>query len=138
MAPAPESRYFHNAIVTIVRQQGDAFIRLNWTAVSPQPEELRAAYEHALRALQHFGLHKLLSDHTQRQPMPAAVSIWVAEDWIPRAVREVGYSHCAVVENATPLGRLAAQSIGAQLPQGLLVFKYFSTPAEAAAWLNAQ
>ncbi|MCC3157557.1 hypothetical protein LJ737_09920 [Hymenobacter sp. 15J16-1T3B] len=134
----PVSRYYHNPAAVISHPLGTDYLHLAWSATKTSPDELRAVYEQALRALQHFGLHKVLSDHTQRPPLPADVSEWVAQEWIPRAVQEAGYSHCAVVENHAPLGRLAAQSIGAQLPTGLLTFRYFATLPEAAAWLQAQ
>lgn len=134
----PTSRYYHNPAAAISLPVGADYIYIAWTPAKTTPAELRAVYEQALRALQHFGLRKLLSDHAQRPPMPADISTWVAQDWIPRAVREAGYSHCAVVDNAAPLGRLAAQSIGAQLAPGLLTFRYFGLPQEAAAWLREQ
>lgn len=134
----PTSRYYHNPAAVISFPLDADYLHLAWSATKATPDELRAVYEQALRALQHFGLHKLLSEHAQRPPMPAEVSTWVAQNWIPRAVHEAGYSHCAVVENAAPLGRLAAQSIGAQLPAGLITFRYFATTQEAAAWLRQQ
>lgn len=135
---ASSARYYHNAAAVISVPSGSDYLHLSWSATSTRPEELRAVYEHTLRALQQFGLRKLLSDHSQRPPLPATISTWLVQEWIPRAIREAGYSHCAIVENAAPLGRLAAQSIGAQLPAGQLAFRYFSAPAEAAAWLQAQ
>ncbi|RAK65072.1 hypothetical protein [Hymenobacter edaphi] len=134
----PVSRYYHNAAAVISHPLSSDYLHLGWSAARTSPDELRAVYEQTLRALQHFGLHKLLSDHSQRPPLPADIGTWMVQEWIPRAVREAGYSHCAVVENHAPLGRLAAQSIGAQLPPGLLTFRYFGTVAEAAAWLSAQ
>lgn len=134
----PASRYYHNPAAVISLPLGADYLYLVWSTTKTSPDELRAVYEQTLRALQHFGLRKILSDHAQRPPMPTEVSNWVAQDWVPRAAREAGYSHCAVVENAAPLGRLAAQSIGAQLPTGLITFRYFGTPTEAATWLGAQ
>ncbi|RTQ46586.1 hypothetical protein EJV47_21805 [Hymenobacter gummosus] len=134
----PDACYFQNPAATINHVAGEDFLRLHWSAAKTSPDELRAVYQHTLRAFTHFGYRKLLSDHSQRPPMPSEVSTWLAEEWIPRAVREAGYSHCAVVDNSTPLGRLAAQAVGAQLPPGLLTFRYFPTLAEALGWLRTQ
>ncbi|OON69602.1 hypothetical protein [Hymenobacter sp. CRA2] len=137
-SPALFRPYFQNAAASISYAPNGNYLVLSWSAVKASPEELRAVYEQALRAMQQQGIRKVLSNHGARPPLPAAVSTWVAEEWIPQAVRETGYSHCAVVENQSALGRLVAQSIGAQLPGKLLTFRYFPTQAEAAAWLGAR
>ncbi|UOQ53139.1 STAS/SEC14 domain-containing protein [Hymenobacter cellulosivorans] len=128
------SIYFRNALCTI-SYDSQGYVLLVWADVVCQEQELHAIYEHTLQALRHHRTGKLLTDHRQRQPLPLSAQQWIAQHWIPKAMQEVGYSHCAILENQTPLGRLAARAVGdaVTLP---LDFRYFSTLEEASAWLS--
>ncbi|PJJ54875.1 SpoIIAA family protein [Hymenobacter chitinivorans] len=128
------SIYFHNALCTI-SYDSQGYILLVWANVACQEQELQAIYEHTLQALKHHRTGKLLTDHRLRQPLPLSAQHWIAQQWIPRAMQEAGYSHCAIVENQTPLGRLAARAVGDALTQPL-DFRYFNTLEAASAWLS--
>ncbi|UOQ72286.1 STAS/SEC14 domain-containing protein [Hymenobacter cellulosilyticus] len=128
------SIYFRNALCSI-SYDSQGFILLVWANVVCQDQELHSIYEHTLQALRHHGTGKLLTDHRLRQPLPLSAQQWIAQEWIPRAMREAGYSHCAILENQTPLGRLAARAVGDALSLPL-DFRYFSTLEEARAWLS--
>jgi hypothetical protein len=127
-------QYFRNAAAVISYEPG-GYIRLEWQPVASTTTELRAIYEHVLRAMQHHRAMALMTVHNQRPPMPPEVQTWLAEDWVPRATREVGYGRCAIVEAATPLSRLAARAVGANV-SGPLNYQYFDTEAAAEAWLR--
>ncbi|TGE14691.1 hypothetical protein [Hymenobacter elongatus] len=130
---ATSSIYFRNPLCTI-SYHAEGYLQLLWTAVATTGPELQALYEHTLQALRHHRTGKLLTDHRQRQPLPLSTQQWIAQEWIPRAVREASYSHCAIVENQTPLGRLAARAVGEAVAIPL-TFRFFSVPTEAVAWL---
>ena len=128
-------QYFHNAAATI-SYHAAGYVRLDWTSAATSPQELKAIYEHLLRAMKHFEASKVMTNHGQRLPMGQDVQKWLIEDWVPRAIAEVSYSCCAIVEAQTPLSRLAARTVGGNLGH-LLKCAYFATPEEAAVWLTA-
>ncbi|MCB2375994.1 STAS/SEC14 domain-containing protein [Hymenobacter sp. BT635] len=132
--PAPASSYFRNALCTI-SYHGAGYVQLAWTEAATNENELQALYAHALQALKHHRTGRLLTDHRRRQPLPLGAQQWIAQHWVPQAVREAGYSHCAIVENQTPLGRLAARAIGDEIAAPLK-FRFFSEMPEAVAWLT--
>jgi len=99
--------------------------------------ELKGIYEHLLRAMHHFNASSLMTIHNKRLPMPQDVQQWLVEEWIPRAIAEVNYGHCAIVEADSPLSRLAARTVGGNLPRRLS-YAYFATTEEASTWLAAK
>ena len=129
--------YFRNQAVTITYVSARvSYIRLQWHPVRMAAPELREVYEHVLKAMRYSSTTKLLSLHGQRPQLAAEILTWIGKDWIPRAIAQVGYDQCAVVEADQPLSRLAAQSIGNELGPTLR-FAYFPTEAAAHAWLTA-
>ncbi|GAA4362391.1 hypothetical protein GCM10023185_30280 [Hymenobacter saemangeumensis] len=125
--------YFSNAAASISYAAG-GYIRLDWQPTPATATELRAIYEHVLRAMLHHGASRLMTLHNNRPPMPQELQSWLATQWIPRAIQEVGYSHCAIVEASNPLSRLAARAVGSSLHLPL-AYGYFDSPQAAEAWL---
>jgi hypothetical protein len=125
--------YFRNPLCTISYHSA-GFVYLSWSGVPATEIELQALYGHTLQALKHHRTGRLLTDHRLRQPLPLGAQHWIAQQWVPQAVREANYSRCAIVENQTPLGRLAARAVGDELTTPLQ-FRYFDDFEEAAAWL---
>jgi hypothetical protein len=111
-----------------------AYVRIDWQQFAATPADLRGVYDHVLRAMLRHGLSRLMSIHNHRPPMPVEVQTWLTTVWIPRAMAEVSYGRCAIVEANTPLSRLAARAVGAELNVPL-TYRYFSNEADAAAWL---
>ena len=133
MNPSP-SQYFRNA-AAVISHEPAGYIRLEWQPQVSTGAELRAIYEHVLRALQHHRSTRLLTVHKQRPPMSGEMQTWLVQEWIPRAIREVSYSHCAIVEAEAPLSRLAARTVGSSVAVPLH-YRYFDTEAAAAGWLR--
>jgi hypothetical protein len=133
---APTRYFFHNAAATISYHPA-GYVQLDWQPTVVSSQELRAIYEHLLRAMKYFEVSSLMTIHNQRPPMPQDVQQWLVETWIPQAIAEVNYSRCAVVEAEKPLSRLAARTVGGSAP-GPLRHAYFATIEEAAAWLSAK
>ena len=134
-AVTPTLHYFSNPAAAISYAPA-GYVRIDWQPVAASAPELRAIYEHVLRAMEQHRAPALLSVHSQRPPMPPEVQTWLVQDWMPRAVAAVGYSRCAVVEAASPLSRLAARAVGADMGAALQ-FRYFDTPEAADAWLRS-
>ena len=128
--------YFRNAAAAIAHAPA-GYIRLEWQPAPATAEELRAIYEHVLRAMVRYRAPRLLSIHNDRPPLPLEVQTWLAADWHPRAVAQAGYERYASVEAASPVSRLAARAVGSSL-DGQLDYRYFASEAEAAAWLVAR
>ena len=132
----PSLHYFRNPAATISYMSA-GYIRLDWQPVAATAPELRAIYEQVLRAMRHHSATSLMTVHNQRPPMPPDVQSWLTQDWMPRAVAEVGYGLCAIVEAAQPLSRLAARSVGSAFA-GQLRYQYFDSETAADAWLRRE
>jgi hypothetical protein len=126
--------YFSNAAATISYAPA-GYVRLDWQPVLSTAAELRAIYEHVLRAMLHHRATALMTVHNRRPPIPAEVQAWLTDEWIPRAVATVAYGRCAIVQAELPLSRLAARSVGTS-QKTALDFRYFDTEATADAWLR--
>lgn len=131
----PALHYFRNAAATISYAPA-GYIRLDWQPVPATSAELRAIYEHVLRAMLHHRATTLLTLHNNRPPLPPDVQAWLTQDWMPRAVAEVGYGRCAIVEAEMPLSRLSAHPVGSNV-RGQINYQYFGTEAAADTWLRA-
>jgi hypothetical protein len=129
-----KSFYFQNPAITISHAAG--YLRLDWSEARTTEDELREAYQQVLLAMKHYSTGKTLSYHGQRPLIPLGVQNWLTQEWIPRAVREAGYTRCAVVESVNPLGRLASGAVARSVPSQL-DFRHFPTLAAADAWLRS-
>jgi hypothetical protein len=126
--------YFSNPAAAISYASA-GYIRLDWRPTAVTASELRAIYEHVLRAMLHHRATALMTVHNQRPPMPPDVQTWLTEEWIPRAVATVGYGRCAIVQAEMPLSRLAARSVGTS-QKTTLRYQYFDSEATADGWLR--
>lgn len=126
--------YFRNA-AAVISYAPAGYIHLDWQPVPATPAELRAIYEHVLQAMLRHRAGTLLTVHNNRPPLPPDVQTWLTQNWMPRAVREVGYGRCAIVEAEMPLSRLAAHSVGSGV-NGQINYQYFGTEEAAIAWLQ--
>lgn len=111
------------------------FVRLTWADAPIEPAALQSLYRHTLAALRHFSTGRLLTDQRLRAPLPEQQQQWIAEHWIPHAVADCGYSHCAIVENHDAAARLAARHVGSRVNVPL-AFAYFQSEDDARAWLH--
>jgi hypothetical protein len=88
------------------------FVQLTWTNQPIVREELTSLYAHTLSALRHHSTCMLLTDQRLRQPLPEEDQRWIAEKWIPQAVAECSYSHCAILESSSESHRVGARNVG--------------------------
>ncbi|GAB3638460.1 hypothetical protein GCM10027422_40500 [Hymenobacter arcticus] len=101
--------------------------------MAAEPGELRAIYEHVLRAMQRYHVTALLFVHGQPEEIPAATQRWLVAEWVPRAIREAGYERCALVETSHSSPG-APQAIGHQVA-GSMEYAFFDETAAAVSWL---
>ena len=132
---AQETLYFQNVAGKLFYHPL-GYVRLAWSAERLSLEAIKTYYEQVLALLMNTGSHKILSDHGQRVPLSGLAQQWLTEDWIPRAIRLARAAHCAIVEGADPMHRLATQSVVSAAPSGIL-FQRFSTVEAAEAWLKS-
>ncbi|WBA44103.1 hypothetical protein [Hymenobacter canadensis] len=123
-----------SAAIALVSCLRGGYVALKWHNVAATDEQLQAVYEQALLFMQSHRTPRLLSDHRVRPPLSLDLQQWLRDEWIPRAIREAGYSHCAIVESTSPLGRLAARAIGMAVTPTLTA-RHFETVEPAQAWL---
>jgi len=112
------------------------YIQLVWNSERILLSDLQVFYEQALALLDSTNSRKILSEHGQRQPLPAAAQYWLTHDWIPRAIKQVSVEYCAIVDGSDPMHRLSTQTVIMEAPTGF-VFKRFTTIAEAETWLDS-
>jgi hypothetical protein len=125
--------YFRNPAAEITYAE-TGYIRTDWRLLNASVNEVRGIYEHVLQAMRRYRTTSLLCVYAQRQPMPKEVQAWLLSDWIPRAVHDVGYHRCAVVEPHASAKQSAArvESLGAD---ELLEYGLFESVEEAEHWL---
>lgn len=128
-------QYYRNPLGSITYDPV-GFVQLTWSDALITPPELQSIYVHTLQALRHHAARKLLTDQRQRQPLPLEAQQWIVEHWIPRAVQECAYSHCAIVESQDAVSRQAARAVGQALGTSLPLFQYFAEEDLARLWLQ--
>ena len=111
-------------------------MRLAWAGERLPLEPIQVFYEQALSLLKSSGVRRILSDHGQRAPLIATAQEWLTTNWIPRVMDQARTHHCAVIEGANPMHRLALQSIVSTAPANFH-FKRFDNFTAADAWLRA-
>ncbi|MBC6613054.1 hypothetical protein H8B15_19180 [Hymenobacter sp. BT507] len=112
------------------------YVHLAWSAERITQAALETFYEQVLLLLLRTGSTKVLSEHGDRRPLTAEAQQWIATNWVPRAIAEVNFTYCAIVEGADPIHRLSTQSVISISP-AQLTYKRFSLMAEADAWLQS-
>ncbi|QKG58751.1 hypothetical protein GKZ68_20245 [Hymenobacter sp. BRD128] len=130
---AQEKLYFESPAGRLYYNKA-GHVRLAWAPERLSLATIEAFYEQTLALLSSTGSRRILSEHGQRAPLPAEAQQWIIANWIPRAMTQAGVRHCAIVEGANPMHRLATQSVISAAPAGF-VFKRFDAMPEAEAWL---
>lgn len=135
--PDAPSLYFHNALGRVLLHASAGYVRIEWQAAPMTSLELRAVYEHTLSLLRREGLTRVLTDHRDMPPYTAADRDWLTTQWVPRAVAEVGYRRCAIVQAHAVFNHLATKQMVQELSSGPLEIQYFAEAEPAMAWLLA-
>lgn len=130
--------YFHNALGKIFLDRLAGCVRIEWQTAPMISVDLRAVYEHTLHLLKREGLTKVLSDHRFMPPFTAADREWLTGNWIPRAIEQAKYSHCAIVQANIQANHVATQHMTSLVGGENFQVEHFTEPAQASAWLLAQ
>lgn len=129
--------YFENPAGRLLEDPA-GFLRADWSNKMRGPEDTRALFTHMTRALRRHGWNKILVDQVGMRPFSPQEQRWVAQDWLPRAVREGGYRYGAVLVSHDVITRLATAYITTQV-QGLpLTYRSFDEESPAVRWLLQQ
>lgn len=138
LAATAPTLYFNNALGRVYLYAPD-YVRIDWQNAPMPRMDLRAVYEHTLHLLKRSGLRKVLSDHRLMPSYTREDRDWLLSDWVPRAVEEAGYSHCAVVQAQGVFDYQTTQYLAAEVSQRTtLVVEYFDQLAPAQTWLLSQ
>ncbi|GAA4007666.1 hypothetical protein GCM10022408_19600 [Hymenobacter fastidiosus] len=133
--PTNASLYFHNELASVL-ENADGYAHIDWNPVPVHSPALRAVAEQVLRLLSTAGFTKILSDHQLLSPLLLPDQRWLTEEWVPRAVVEVGLRHCAIVKDYD----LIAHSNAAQIVQHLSAYpvtlRFFEEQSLATHWLH--
>lgn len=131
--PVHESLYFHNSLASII-EHSLGYVRIEWHPTLVRTSELREAYEQVLLLLKESGITRVLSDHQLLAAIMPDDQCWLTNEWVPRAVQEVGYSHCAIVQAYDTISHLVTLRITNALVEPLTV-GYFDDEKTAEGWL---
>ncbi|WP_223651296.1 hypothetical protein [Hymenobacter psoromatis] len=131
----PETLYFENQAGQLYYRAA-GYAHLIWVPGRLPLAIIEAYYEQVLALLLSTNTRLILSEHGQRAPLSLEAQNWLANNWIPRAMRLGNVRHCAIVEGADPLHRLAAQSVMSTAPEGF-IFQRFDAMRAAESWLLA-
>ncbi len=138
MATTSPTLYFNNALGRVYHYAPD-YVRIEWQTAPMTRVDLRAVYEHTLHLLKRSGLHKVLSDHRLMPPYTPEDRDWLLHNWVPRAVAEAGYSHCAVVQAHDVVNHATTQQLVTEASQTtILAVQYFGQMEPALTWLLGQ
>ncbi len=110
------------------------FLRLTWAAAPRQLPETQALLSQLALALRQRGWSKVLGDQTQMPSFSPAEQQWVAQEWLPEAVR-CGYRHGAIVVSGDTYARLATAFITTNVGGLPLRYRSFDDATAAVAWL---
>lgn len=114
-----------------LRADAVGFLHAYWAPVRRGPQDAQELFEQMMRTLQRRGWSRILINQMDMQPFNVAEQQWIAREWLPRAVREGGYRHGAVLVSPNVLVRLATAYVTISV-QGLpMVYRSFDTEAAA-------
>ncbi|MGI4824485.1 MAG: hypothetical protein ACRYFV_25020 [Janthinobacterium lividum] len=122
------------------RLQADSagFLRVYW---GPGPRTLTdtgALFAAITKALLKYQWSKILVNQVHMQPFTTQEQLWIAQEWLPHAVREGGYRFGAVVVSANQFTRLATAFITISV-QGLpILYRSFDKEEQAVSWIIKQ
>lgn len=134
---APSTVYFENAAGRLLTDSA-GFLRVVWSNQPRGPKDVEALFTHMTRALQQYGWGRILINQVNMRRFTPQEQEWVANEWLPHAVREGGYRFGAVLVSPDVMTRLATAYITTKI-QGLpLVYHSFDEEATAVSWLLRQ
>ncbi|UOQ97795.1 hypothetical protein MUN81_21530 [Hymenobacter sp. 5317J-9] len=131
------SLYFENSIGRIW-EEPEGYVRLEYRAGVREPVQFRAMLTHLAQAMGRHRWSKALIDQREMTPFTPAELDWMANEWLPSAVRECGYRYGAALVAHDVFARLAMNQL-VMASRGLAhTYRTFESEADAVAWLLGQ
>ena len=128
---------FHNAAGQL-QEDPAGFLYIRWAAHARTLADTQALFSSMSEALRRRGWGKILINQVEMWPFSPAEQQWVAQEWLPRAVRESGYRYGAVLVSHDAYTRLATAYITTSVGGLPLRYRSFDEEAQARAWLRQQ
>lgn len=114
------------------------FLRLHWSSQPRTFAETRAIFTTAAAELERYKWGRILINQVNMQPFSPQEQQWLAQEWLPAAVRTSGYRFGALVVASNVLTRLATAYVTTSFFDLPLRYRSFDAEAEAVAWLLQQ
>ena len=99
--------------------------------------QFRALLTHTAQALSRRQWANILVDQRQMTPFTPAEQAWMTGEWLPKAVREYGYRHGAVLVAHNVFARLAMTQLVLSTRDLPHTYRTFEDEDEALAWLGS-
>ena len=132
---AHEIMYLSNALAS-VSGHPDGYLRIEWHTVPMVSTEVRLLFDQVLNLLRQEQFHRLFTERTGMPPLHTHDCQWVKSEWAPRAAREAGLTHCAIVETQPDLHQRGtpAATLSAENPRPQ--FRFLDSFTQAEAWIR--
>lgn len=132
---AHETMHLSDSLANVFGHSG-GYLRIEWQTVPMNSGEVRRLFDQILLLLREQRLHRLFTERTMSPPLSAEDCHWMALEWLPRATREAGLTHCAVVESTEQVEARNAPFIDRSEPAGRLQIRFFDSFTQAEAWIR--
>jgi hypothetical protein len=130
--------YFNEKFCQITYDTDSNIITARWYGY-PLLANIQRGMEVYLDIMQNHQCNKLLSDLGKAKGTFTVANDWIANDWMPRALR-VGYRACAMVYPDDVFTKFALKELNQKYEKARLtnfVLKYFHKEEDALLWLMA-
>ena len=129
---SPPTVFFENLAGQVLVQPA-GYLCSCWSAHPRTLADTQALLRQLSRGLRQRGWSKVLSNQLAMPPFSAAEQAWIAQEWLPPAVREAGYRTGAILLATNLYARLATAFVTTNV-QGLpMHYRSFDQEAEAVA-----
>lgn len=136
MSTPARSLYFENSSGRILEEPA-GYLRLEYHPGSRKEHHFRALLTHAAQALQRRGWRRMLVDQRAMAPFSTSEREWMTTEWLPRAVREHGYRHGAVLVATDVFARLAMNHFVMATRDLGHTYRTFEAEEAAVVWLES-
>ncbi len=137
MSAASRTIYFKNS-AGCLWEEPEAYLRLDYYPGARNEAQFQALLTHAQQAMRRHGWSKMLINQQEMSAFSPSEENWMINEWLPRAVREVGYRFGAVVVAHNVFARLAMTSVVMTSRRLGHLYRSFEHETEAVAWLLEQ
>lgn len=124
-----------NPICSVTFDETVPCIKVVWKRYATSTQ-LRFIHESILHLIQKHRVDKILGDDSALPTIAAEDQVWIAHDWMPRAVA-AGLKFAGSKKSESYFGRVSVNSIQLAVPKGIVI-RSFETVEDARRWLTAR